>query len=64
MPERAASKQEIQRLFAVTRDLDAAGGIQLLQRPQGELDIQRAVLDQENVDWRRGSGAAGQRGSW
>ena len=35
-------------------------GSELLQRPQGELDLQRVVLDQEDVGRQRGSGAAGQ----
>jgi hypothetical protein len=57
--EGAAPKQEVESLLTVPGHVDAIGRIQLPQRPQRELRLEGAALDEEDVSEGLGSGGAG-----
>jgi hypothetical protein len=51
-----AAEQEIEGFLAVPGHLDPSARIELTQRPESELHLKRAVLDQEYVRRRRVNG--------
>jgi hypothetical protein len=63
MTKPAAGKEKIQSFFAVPSHFHCAAGIQFPDGTQGQLDLERAVFDEEDVDLGRGrnwgSGGAG-----
>jgi hypothetical protein len=50
VPEGAPAEQIVERLLPVAGDGDPVLGIEIAERAQHELDLQRAVLHQEDVD--------------
>jgi hypothetical protein len=54
MTEAPASEKEVESLLAISGYFDPAVGIQLMERAKRELDLERIVLDQQDVSGRRG----------
>jgi hypothetical protein len=47
--EGAPAQQVVERLLAVAGDADPALRVEIAEGPEGELDLERVVLDQEDV---------------
>jgi hypothetical protein len=59
------TEHEVEGLLTIPNHLDPVSAIQLPKRLEGQLDLERAILDQKDVDLagRRVSGLAGRLGS-
>jgi hypothetical protein len=63
MAKDPTTEHEVEGLLTIPNHLDPVSAIQLPKWLEGELDLERTMLDQKDVGWKRGTGEGGRLGS-